>query len=53
MFRITLLDSNYPQYFYKLTVQEKLEHVQRLKATATQFFKSKLPNNFKKAADLY
>ena len=51
--RITLLDSTYPQYFYKLTVQEKLEHVLRLKATATRFFKSKLHNNFKKAADLY
>jgi len=30
-----------------------LEHVLRLKNTATRFFKSNLGNNYKKAADLY
>ena len=53
MFRITLLDSSYPLYFYKMLVKEKLEHVLRLKQTATNFFKSSFPNNYKKAADLY
>ena len=52
-FRLTLLDSTYPIYFYKMTVKEKLAHVQRLKATATKFFKSGYDNGFKKAADLY
>lgn len=32
---------------------EKLAHILSLKATATRFFKSSLPNNFKKAADIY
>lgn len=52
-FRILLLDCTYPQYFYKLKVAQKLEHVQYLKQLAGKFFKSSLPNNFKKAADLY
>ena len=51
--RLTLLDSTHPKYFYKLLVKEKLEHIMRLKATATRFFKSNLPNGYKKAADLY
>lgn len=51
--QITLLDSTHPIYFYKLLVSEKLEHVLRLKGTAGKFFKSSLPNGFKKAADLY
>ena len=51
--RMTLLDCTYPQYFYKLTVKEKLDHVLYLKGQATRFFKSNLDNNFKKAADLY
>lgn len=47
---MSLLDCTYPRYFYKLFVSQKLEHIQRLKATATKFFKA---GNFKKAADLY
>jgi hypothetical protein len=31
LFRLTLLDSTYPIYFYKMTVKEKLDHVLRLK----------------------
>lgn len=31
LFRLSLLDSTYPIYFYKMTVKEKLEHVLRLK----------------------
>ena len=50
---MTLVDCTHPGYFYKRTVKEKLEVVLRLKATATKFFKSKLSNNYKKAADLY
>ena len=53
LFRLTLLDSTYPIYFYKMTVKEKLEHCLRLKTTATNFFKSGYDNGFKKAADLY
>ena len=53
LLRMTLLDSTHPIYFYKMPVSEKLEHVLRLKATATRFFKSDLGNNYKKAADLY
>ena len=52
-YRVTLLDSSHPMYFYKMQVKEKLEHVLRLKNTATRFFKSNLGNNYKKAADLY
>ena len=55
-FRVTLLDSVHPPYFYKLTVAEKLAHVLRLKATATRFFKAdpkQQPNHLKKAGDLY
>jgi hypothetical protein len=52
-FRISLVDCNHPGYFYKKTVKEKLEVILRMKATATNFFKSKLSNNYKKAADLY
>lgn len=51
--RVSLLDCSYPQYFYKLLVKQKLEHIQYLKANACRFFKSSLPNGFKKAADLY
>jgi tetratricopeptide (TPR) repeat protein len=50
LFRFSLLDCNYPGYFYKLTVQEKLAHILGLKATATKFFKA---GNFKKAAAIY
>lgn len=56
MFRITLLDSQHPQYFYKLLVADKLKHVLRLKATATRFFKADpklVTNHLKKAADIY
>ena len=53
LFRITLLDSTHPMYFYKMLVKDKLEHILRLKNTATRFFKSNLPNGYKKAADLY
>ena len=53
LFRITLLASTHPGYFYKMKVSDKLEHILRLKETATRFFTSDLPNKFKKAADLY
>ena len=53
LIRITLIDSTHPKYFYKLLVKEKLEQILALKGTATRFFKSALPNGFKKAADLY
>ena len=55
-FRITLLDSKHPTYFYKMQVADKLEHVLRLKATATRFFKADpelVKNHLKKAADIY
>jgi len=53
MFRMTLLTCTMPGYFYKMKVSDKLEHILRLKETATKFFTSQLPNKFKKAADLY
>ena len=53
IFRLTLLDSTHPMYFYKMLVADKLAHVLRLKETAGKFFKSNLNNNYKKAADLY
>jgi len=52
-FRITLVDCDHPGYFYKKTIKEKLEVILRMKGTATNFFKSKLSNNYKKAADMY
>jgi hypothetical protein len=37
-----------------MKVQDKLKHVQRLKETATNFFKSQnISNSLKKAADIY
>lgn len=55
-FRITLLDSQHPTYFFKMLVADKLRHVLKLKATATRFFKSDpnvVKNHLKKAADIY
>lgn len=52
-FRITLLDSSHPIYFYKMKIADKLTHVLYLKESATNFFKSSLSNNYKKAADIY
>lgn len=52
-FTITLLDSTHPEYFYKMKVADKLDHIKRLKETAARFFKSSLSNKYKKAADLY
>ena len=52
-FTITLLDSTHPEYFYKMNVADKLDHIKRLKETAARFFKSSLSNKYKKAADLY
>ena len=40
MFRITLLASTMPGYFYKMKVADKLAHILRLKETATKFFTS-------------
>jgi len=52
-FKLSLLDSNHPEYFFKLKVAQKLAQVLSLKETATRFFKSGQENRFKKAADLY
>jgi len=52
-FTITLLDSTHPEYFYKMKVTDKLDHIKRLKETGGKFFKSSLSNKYKKAADLY
>jgi len=50
VFWVQLLDKDQPEYFYKLTIQEKVDRILYLKNLAASFFKVQ---NFKKAGRIY
>jgi hypothetical protein len=47
---VSLFSISNTRYFYKLSVDEKLAYVMRLKAVAGEFFKQ---GNFSKSAKVY